>query len=210
MPDRLLQGFGGAQALAATDEQAAALQKRLNKPVAAVDGVLYIGRDPGQPAVGDYKISFMDVRLQPASIVARQAGPTFEAYRTKAGGSVELIVAGQVPAADMFKEAQDDNRIWTWLLRAGGCVAMFIGFSLILGPLGVLGDVIPILGDVIRAGTFLVGLLCTATIAPVIIAIGWLWYRPVVAIGTLAIGGIVVYGVLRLVRQRAARKVAPA
>lgn len=210
VPDRLLQGFGGAQALAATDEQAAALQKRLNKPVAAVDGVLYIGRDPGQPAVGDYKISFMDVRLQPASIVARQAGPTFEAYRTKAGGSVELIVAGQVPAADMFKEAQDDNRIWTWLLRAGGCVAMFIGFSLILGPLGVLGDVIPILGDVIRAGTFLVGLLCTATIAPVIIAIGWLWYRPVVAIGTLALGGIVVYGVLRLVRRRAARKVAPA
>ncbi len=210
VPNTLLQGFGSQQALAATDDHAAALQRRIGKPVAAVDGVLYIGRDPGQPTVGDYRISFMEVRLQPASIVARQAGSTFEAYRTKAGGSVELIAAGQVPAANMFKDAQDDNRAWTWLLRAGGCIAMFVGFSLILGPLGVLGDVIPILGDVIRAGTFLVGLLCTATLAPVIIAIGWLWYRPVVAIGTLVIGGIVVYAVVRIARQRAARQLAPA
>ena len=210
VPENLLRGFGGEQPLAAGDDQAAALQKRINKPVAAIDGVLHIARDPNQPAVGDFKVTFAEVRLQPASVVARQSGSTFDAFSTKAGRSVELIAAGQVATAEMFKSAQDDNRLWTWLIRGGGCVLMFFGFSLILAPLGVLGDVIPFLGDVIRAGTGLIGLLCTAAIAPLIIAVAWLWYRPVVAVGALVIGAIVVYGIVRLARRRTARKVAAA
>ena len=210
VPETLLRGFGGEQPLAAGDDQAAALQKRINKPVAAIDGVLHIARDPNQPAVGDFKVTFAEVRLQPASVVARQSGSTFDAFPTKAGRSVELIAAGQVPTAEMFKSAQDDNRLWTWLIRGGGRVLMFFGFSLILAPLGVLGDVIPFLGDVIRAGTGLIGLLCTAAIAPLIIAVAWLWYRPVVAVGALVIGAIVVYGIVRLARRRTARKVAAA
>ena len=88
-------------------------------------------------------------------------------------------MAGSVPAADMFKEAQDDNRLWTWLIRLGGCVAMFIGFALIMNPLSVLADLIPILGDIV--GTGIVAFLCIAAIAPVVIAIAWFAYRPVVA-----------------------------
>ena len=38
-------------------------------------------------------------------------------------GFVPLMSVGEVPAADMFKEAQDDNRMWTWLIRAGGILA---------------------------------------------------------------------------------------
>jgi hypothetical protein len=118
------------------------------------------------------------------------------------------MAAGHVPASDMFKSAQDENRLWTWLIRAGGCVLMFFGFALILGPLGVLGDVIPFVGDVIRAGTGLVGLLCTAVIAPVVIAIAWLWYRPLVAVGILVVGGAIAYGAVWLARQRREHKTA--
>ena len=210
VPDTLLGNFGAEHPLPVTDEGAAALQKKLNKPVQVVDGVIYIGRDAEQPAVGDFRIAFTEVPLQDASIVAQQAVNSFAAYRTKAGGTVQLIAAGRVPAADMFKSAQDDNRMWTWLIRAGGCVLLFFGFGLILAPLGVLADVIPILGDVVRAGAGLVGLLCTAVIAPLVIAVGWMWYRPGVAVGILAVGAAVAYGAIRLARQRAARKVAAA
>jgi hypothetical protein len=208
MPDNLLRSFGEEVKLAVTDNQADALEKRIRKPVQAVDGVLYIGKDPSQPVVGDIRITFSEVKLQAASVVAQQAGSSFVAYQTKAGGTVELIAVGQVPAAAMFKSAQDDNRIITWILRLVGVVAMFIGFSLILKPLSVLADVIPILGNIVGAGAGLVALLMTSSLAPIVIAIAWMWYRPVVAIGTLVIGGIVAYATVRLARQRAARKAA--
>ena len=206
VPENLLQNFGEEQPIAATAEQASALQARLNKPVQAVDGVLYVGADAGQPAVGDLRITFKEVRLQTASVIGRQAGGTFEPYQTQAGGTFQLIAAGQVPAADMFKSAQASNRLLTWILRGVGVVLMFIGFAMILKPLSVLADVIPILGDIVGAGAGIVAFLCTAAIAPLVIAIGWLWYRPVVAIGILAIGGILTYAAIRLGRQRAARK----
>jgi hypothetical protein len=47
-------------------------------------------------------------------------------------------------------------------------------------------------------------------IAPVVIAIGWLWYRPMVAIGILVVGGAVAFGAIWLARQRKERKVAAA
>ncbi len=206
MPESLMRGFGKEEPLTIGDEQVAAMQKHTQKPVQAIDGAIYVGKDPAQPSVGDFKITFAEVRAQTASVVARQAGPTFEAYRTRAGGNVELISAGSIPSADMFKEAQDDNRIWTWLIRLGGCVLMFIGFALIMSPLSVLADVIPILGDIVGAGTSIVAFLCTVAIAPVVIAIAWFAYRPVVALITLVVGGALVAGVVYLSRQRKARK----
>ena len=208
VPDNLLASFGSERSLAASDDQAAALQRKLDKPVRVVDGAIYIARDPDQPAVGDVRITYAEVPLQDASVVARQSGNGLAPYVAKAGGTVDLIAAGRVPATDMFKSAQDDNRLWTWLIRAGGCLLMLFGFGLILGPLGVLGDVIPFIGDVIRAGTGLVSLLCTAVVAPVVIAIAWLWYRPLVAVGILAVGGAVAFGAIWLARQRKERKTA--
>lgn len=210
VPDSLLRGFGAAKPLPATDAQANALQIRVGKPVAVLDGVLYAGRDPQQPAIGDMRISFAEVPLQKASVVAAQSGTSFAPFPTHAGTTVELIAAGDVPAAVMFKAAQDENITLTWVLRGVGTILMLVGFGLVLRPLGVAGDVIPILGDVIRAGTGLVALLCTAAIAPVVIAIGWLWYRPLVGIAVLAVGGAATWGLARLARHRAARQTAAA
>lgn len=206
VPSDLLRNFGTEDRLAVADEQLQAIGKRLNKPVQAVDGVLYVSQDPAQPAVGDLRITFTDVRLQPASIVAAQAGSGLGPYRTQAGGTVELIAAGQVSAASMFKEAQDENRLITWLLRAGGVLAMFIGFNLIMGPIGTIADVIPFLGDVVRMGTGLMAFLCTASVAPVVIAIAWFYYRPLVAVAVLVAGAVVAYGVIHWSRGRAAAR----
>jgi hypothetical protein len=210
LPDNLVANFGGERPLAASDEQAAGLQRKLGKPVQMVDGAIYIARDAAQPAVGDVRITYTEVPLQDASVVARQSGNGLAPYVTKAGGSVDLIAADLVPAADMFKSAQAGNRLWSWLIRAGGCLLMLFGFGLILRPLGVLGDVIPLLGDVIRVGTGLVALLCTAVVAPLVIAIAWLWYRPLVAVGILVAGGAVAFGAIWLARQRRDRKTAAA
>lgn len=207
VPDSMLRGFGEAKRLAATEVQANALQIRVNKPVAVNDGVLYVGRDPSQPAIGDMRISFAEVPLQTASVVAAQAGSGFAPFPTHTGTTVELIAAGTVPPKVMFQHAQEENVTMTWVLRLTGMIFMLIGFNLVLRPLAVAGSVIPLLGDVIGAGTFLVALVCTAAIAPIVIAFGWLWYRPLVGIGVLVVGAAATWGLMKLLRARtAARK----
>jgi hypothetical protein len=210
VPDELVRNFGAEVAVAANDAQAAALAKRLDKPVQAIDGALYIGADPSQPVVGDFKISFAEVKAQPATIVADQTGSTLTPYRAKAGGTVELIEAGAVPAADMFKDAQSENRMVTWLIRLGGAVLMLVGFALVMGPLKVLADVVPFLGDVVGAGVGLVAFLCTAVLAPLVIAVAWFVYRPLVAVIVLLAGAAIGYGVVHLARQRASTRKAAA
>lgn len=206
VPDALLRGFGEPRRVAATDVQANALQIRVNKPVVVNDGVLYVGRDPSQPAIGDMRISFAEVPLQTASVVAAQAGSGFAPFPTHTGTTVELIAAGAVPAKVMFQHAEEENATMTWVLRLIGVIFMLIGFNFVLRPLAVAGSVIPLLGDVIGAGTFLVALVCTAAIAPIVIAFGWLWYRPLVGIGVLVVGAAATWGLSRLLHTRAAAK----
>ena len=206
VPNTLLASFGTEEALAVSDEQAEAAEKRLDKSTHVVDGVLYIAKDPAQPSVGDYRITFTEVHLQSASVVGQQAGSGFAPYRTQAGGTVQLIAAGAVPAADMIKAAEDENRMWTWIIRLGGVVLVFVGFTLMTGPLGTLADVVPILGDVVRAGTGLLSVMCTLVVAPLVIAIAWFVYRPVVAVIVLVVGAALAYGAIHLARQRKAQR----
>lgn len=206
VPDSLLRGFGEPKRLAATDAQVNALQIRVSKPVALNDGVLYVGRDPSQPAIGDMRISFAEVPLQTASVVAAQAGSGFAPFPTHTGTTVELIAAGAVPAKVMFQHAEEENVTMTWVLRLIGVVFMLIGFNFVLRPLAVAGSVIPLLGDVIGAGTFLVALVCTVAIAPIVIAFGWLWYRPLIGIAVLVVGAATTWGLGRLLHTRAAAK----
>lgn len=202
VPASLSESFGDTRPLPASDAQAAGLQARLNLPVAAMDGVLHLGREPAQPAVGDIRISFLVVPLQSATIVAAQSGNGFAPYPTRSGTTVELIAAGAVPAADMFHAAQASNQAQTWVFRGVGVLVMFVGFALTLRPLGVAGDVIPMLGSIIRAGSGFVAAICTATIATIAIAAGWLWYRPFVGVAVLALGAVATVVLVGLARRR--------
>ncbi len=87
---------------------------------------------------------------------------------------------------------------------------MFIGFALILRPLSVAADVVPILGNIVGAGAGLVAMVCTAALAPLVIALGWLWYRPLIGIGVLIVGAAATYGLVKLAHRRIARKAAAA
>lgn len=210
VPASLTDSFGDTRPLPATDAQAAGLEARLKAPVAAIDGILHVGRDPTQPAVGDIRVSFLIVPLQTATIVAAQNGNGFAPYPTRSGTTVELIAAGAVPAADMFHAAQASNEAQTWMWRGVGMLAMFVGFALTMRPLDVAGDVIPMLGSIIRAGAGFVAAICTAAVAPIAIAAGWLWYRPLVGIVMLALGVVATVVLVVVARRRSIAKAAAA
>ena len=85
---------------------------------------------------------------------------------------------------------------------AVGVLAMFIGFALVLFPLSVLADFVPFIGSIVGAGALLVALVCTFVLAPALIAVAWLWYRPPISIAVLAVGLGVAYGFRTLAARR--------
>ena len=187
------------------------LRGRVGGPATVADGRIYLGENPSSPRIGDLRVSF---RLAPngaVSIVGRQAGTDFARYQTKAGDQLLMVRYGTHSAADMFAQAQRENRVITWLLRLGGIIAMFFGFTLILSPLVVVADVVPFIGNVLQAGAGIVSAILTAIIAPVVIAIAWLWYRPIISVAVLAVGLALAYGFKRIAaRKAAARQQQPA
>lgn len=156
------------------------------------NGTLYIGYDPQTPTIGDIRIEYDAVFPGTYSLVAKQTSNTFAPFITKNGGEILLVKSGFYEADSMFKAAQSENRFLTWILRLGGFLLMFIGLKMVFGPLGVLADVLPFLGNLVRVGTGLVSGILAFVLSLITIAVAWLFYRPVlgaillvVAIGTL-------------------------
>ena len=175
-------------------------------PRQIIDGALYIGASPAEPHVGDLRISYALVGNGPISTIAAQSASSLMPYQSKAGQSLYMIEAGQKSAAQMFKEAESANRIFTWIIRAIALLAMWIGFSLTFAPLSVLVSVLPFLGSIVEAGAGLMAFVLTLVVGPVLIALAWLAARPLVSIIVLVIGGAAVYLVLKLKQGRVAQK----
>ncbi len=164
---------------------------QLNRELRLQQAGFYIGRNPDAPEIGDMKVTFSAI-LSPseASIVAKQVENTFGPYQTFAGGTINMISSGIHSAEAMFQSAQASNTALTWILRIAGFILMLVGFNLILGPLSVIADLIPFIGNIIGAGTGLISFFIAGVLSLVIISIAWFVYRPFLAIAL--IGGAVI------------------
>lgn len=180
---------------------------RITGPLSVSDGKFYLGANPAGPRVGDLRIGYRLVPTGPVSVVGQAAGTDFHEYQTKAGDKLLLVRPGTMSAVEMFKDAESDNRFLTWAIRLVGVVAMFLGFCLVLGPLVVVADVVPFIGSILSAGTMLVSLIATAVVAPVVIAIAWFFYRPLVSVVVLTVGFAAAYGFRKLAPRRKAAAV---
>ena len=177
-------------------------------PVQLVDGRVFVG-DPMHPKVGDLRISFEVAPAGDATVVARQVGKDFAPYTTSNGRTIEILRDGIVPAAQVFADAQSDNAVLTWILRGVGTVVIIVGFGMLVGPLSVIADLIPFVGDIVGAiGGFFAfgaGILVGATT----IAVAWFAIRPVLSLGLVAAGLGVAYLMRRFAGQRRPAAAAP-
>ncbi len=186
--DAVLRHLTSSEKLPLDAQKVDELSQRVGRKVQIVDGEIYVGDSPENPAVGDLRISFKVANPATLSVVGKQTGADFAPYQTKAGDALLFVKSGNIDAAQIFKAAQDENRILTWILRAVGLVVMMIGFTLLAGPLVALGDVVPFIGSIMGAGAMFIALLVTALVGPTVMAIAWLWYRPLVGIAMIAAG----------------------
>src|SRR5262245_48124243 len=168
----------------------------------AGQNLFYVGKDAGNPAIGDARVSFKAVKPAEVSVVARQVGDSFEPYLAKAGGSVDLLEYGLKSADSMFQAAQAANTTLTWILRGVGFFLMFLGLTLVFKPIAVFGDIIPIVGTLLGAGIAVFSAAVAAALPLVTIAIAWLAYRPLLGITLLGLAAGAVAGLTYLAAQR--------
>jgi len=184
------------------DPAALAAQATRTPPEQVVDGAIYVGADPATPRVGDLRVSYWLTPDGAVSAVGRQTGAGLSSYQTKAGGALYIIDSGEFDAAQMFKQAERENAILTWIVRGVALVAMGIGFALVLAPLSTLASVIPFLGGLVGAGVGLTSFVLTLALGPFVIAIAWFAVRPLMAIGIVAAGLIAALLASRLKSSR--------
>jgi hypothetical protein len=165
-------------------------------------GGIYLGANPAQPQVGDVRIKFSVIEPGPVSIVAAQNGNTFADYQTKAGGTIAMIVPGNVPAQQMFEDAIATNTLVTWLIRLGGFILIWIGFGLLFAPLSVLADVVPFFGNLVGAATGLIAFLLALAVALIVIALAWVFFRPLLAITLLVLAVVAAVFGFRAFRKK--------
>ncbi len=210
----VVEKLGGQQDLPVTEEQASQIAADDPGKVHVTGGKVFLGANPSSPEIGDTRVSFQVIEPGPRSVVAQQAGNSFQAYPTKAGDDLLLVAEGVQNAAAMFKTAQDQNRTLTWILRAVGFFLMFLGLLMIFKPIAVFADVIPLVGTILGAGLGIFAFLTAAVLSLATIAVSWIVVRPVLGVSLLVLAAgaaawLIAIGIKKK-KARAALPVAPA
>ena len=164
-------------------------------------GVFYTGT-PGSPKIRDEKVSFSLTGPDDVSVMAVQTGDSFSTYKSETGKTKLLLYQGLLSAEEVVKGEETKAKLLRWALRGGGIVVMFIGFLLFLKPLSVLADVLPFLGNFVGGVSALVAFLLSIAISAMIIAMSWIFFRPVLGIGLF----VVVIACLFLIKRKMSSK----
>lgn len=200
-----IAGLGQETDLRLTEDDADRAGQVLSGTIHLDRAGFYVGPNPSQPRVGDLRIRYSREDLSEASFVAAQSGGWLKPFTASNGREIFLSASGKVAAAEMFDAAQAENTMIMWLIRIGGLIGLFVGFSLFFSILGVIADVVPIAGSLVRFGTGMIALVLTVLVGPLVIAIGWFAYRPLLSLGLLLVGGLVAFAVVWLRRRSAGR-----
>ena len=165
--------------------------------------ILFLGEGtPASPMIGDIRVSYSLVNPNDISVVAQLTNGATADYKSSNGQSVHLAECGIQTAESMFTTAQKSNSFLGWVLRLAGLLMIFGGFKLVLEILVVLGDVIPFIGSIIGIGTGIVSAVLAFAISLVVIAVAWLYFRPILAISLIAIAGAIVAGVFYMRKKQ--------
>jgi hypothetical protein len=153
---------------------------------------IYIG-NPATPQIGDVKISHQYAMPDQVSVLGRVMNGQIGPFRTKKNTTIEILRPGMHSAEDMIEAAKAANVLRTWLFRVLGFFLFFIGLNTILKPFATVGVVLPFLGRLLSSGIGLIAGLIAIILTFVVIAIAWIFYRPLLAIILLVLAGVFTY-----------------
>ncbi|XP_070758821.1 transmembrane protein 43 isoform X1 [Enoplosus armatus] len=163
------------------------------------DDYFYHTQNPRRPEVGDVRVRFSFAGLsgetsrlgppQTVSVVAMQRGEQLMPFKTRAGDTLEILYLEELSAEEVFMKEHQYNSMKTWGLRAAGWALMFLSIQLTMRIIYTLVDWVPILRELVSVGLKIFALCVSCSLSLLTIAVGWLFYRPLVAaaLGALAL-----------------------
>ena len=155
--------------------------------------VLYFGRVPGAPEVGDVRVTFEKVVPAKVTVMAVVDGDTFKPFKAKNGKRFQTLVMGQKSGDEIIEAEKEANNMILWFLRILGVMIVIGGLKGIFGFLETILKVVPFIAGIFGWG---VGLVCTVlgvVWSLIVIALAWLFYRPLLGISLLVLAGLLIW-----------------
>ncbi len=155
-------------------------------------GTFYLAVKPGgnlkDPQIGDVRITFSMAKPQTVSLVARQAGDSFEPWHRREGSNpIDELRPGSVSKEEMFNELEKHNPTPSWGLRLVGLIMATIGLVLLVQPLAALRGSRPIFSGRSLSLSLLALLLAPALVV-LIHGVRWYFVVPASSVLPLAVG----------------------
>ncbi|MBQ9892398.1 MAG: TMEM43 family protein [Bacteroidales bacterium] len=148
---------------------------------------IYLGASTNTPQIGDVRITFTKVLPSDVSIIAKIQGNTFVPFVHKNGYDLCTLRTGTVGMDQMFEQEHASNKTMSWILRILGFLLLYWGFKNIFNVLTALLKVLPFLGTIMGYGVNICAAILAFVLGIIVIALGWIWYRPVMGILLLAV-----------------------
>ena len=195
LPDSVKAKLDSLQALndSINKSMANAENKKDLQYIHQASNVLYFGRVPGSPEVGDVRVTFEKVVPAKCTVMAVVDGDTFKPYKAKNGKRFQTLVMGKKTGDEIIEDAQSANNMWTWALRIFGILIVIGGLKGIFGFLTTILKVVPFIAGIFGWG---VGIVCTVigvAWSLIVIALAWLFYRPLLGISLLVLAGFLIW-----------------
>ena len=155
--------------------------------------VLYFGRVPGSPEVGDVRVTFEIVVPAKVTVMAVVDGDTFKPYKAKNGKRFQTLVMGKKSGDEIIDAEKEANNMILWALRILGVMLVIAGLKGIFGFLETILKVVPFIANIFGWG---VGVVCTVigvVWSLIVIALAWLFYRPLLGISLLVLAGFLIW-----------------
>jgi hypothetical protein len=155
--------------------------------------VLYFGRVPGSPEVGDVRVTFEIVVPAKVTVMAVVDGDSFKPYKAKNGKRFQTLVMGKKSGDEIIDAEKEANNMILWALRILGIMLVIAGLKGIFGFLETILKVVPFIANIFGWG---VGVVCTVigvVWSLIVIALAWLFYRPLLGISLLVLAGFLIW-----------------
>jgi hypothetical protein len=170
-----------------------AVNKKDLEYVHLAGNVLYFGRVPGSPEIGDVRVTFEKVVPAKVTVMAVVDGDSFKAFKAKNGKRFQRLVMGKKSGDEIIDIEKETNNMLLWVFRIFGVMLVIGGLKGIFGFLETVLKVVPFIANIFGWG---VGVVCTIlglVWSLIVIAIAWLFYRPILGITLLVIAGFLTW-----------------
>ena len=195
LPDSVKAQLDSLQAVndSINKAMAAAENKKDLEYVHQAGNILYYGRVPGSPEVGDVRVTFEKVVPAKVTVMAVVDGDSFKPFKAKNGKRFQTLVMGKKSGDEIIEAEKEANSALLWILRIVGILMVIGGLKGIFGFIETILKVVPFIAGIFGWG---VGIVCTVigvVWSLIVIAIAWLFYRPLLGISLLVLAGFLIW-----------------